>query len=110
MLSPDVVASLQRSTQINSRDEFRKYQRLIDEQQTKLLTLRGLLDFRWAEQPVPLDEVEPATEIVKRFSTGAMSFGSISKEAHDELAGELMPSRTLTKEEYERMMREVEGG
>jgi glutamate synthase (ferredoxin) len=86
MLAPDVVAALQRSTQINSRDEFRKYQRLIDEQQTKLLTLRGLLDFKFAPQPIPLDEVEPAREIVKRFATGAMSYGSISKEAHETLA------------------------
>ncbi len=86
VLSPDVVATLQRSTQINSREEFRKYQRLIDEQHTKLLTLRGLLEFRWAEQPIPVEEVEPATEIVKRFATGAMSYGSISKEAHETLA------------------------
>jgi glutamate synthase (ferredoxin) len=86
MLSPDVVAALQRSTQINSRDEFRRYERLIDEQQTKLLTLRGLLDFKWAEKAIPLDEVEPAKEIVKRFATGAMSYGSISKEAHETLA------------------------
>jgi glutamate synthase domain-containing protein 2/glutamate synthase domain-containing protein 1/glutamate synthase domain-containing protein 3 len=86
VLAPEVVASLQRATQINSREEFRKYQRLIDEQQTKLLTLRGLLDFQWAEQPIPLDEVEPAKEIVKRFATGAMSYGSISKEAHETLA------------------------
>jgi glutamate synthase domain-containing protein 2/glutamate synthase domain-containing protein 1/glutamate synthase domain-containing protein 3 len=92
MLSPDVVSTLQRSTQINSREEFRKYQRLIDEQQTKLLTLRGLLDFNWAEASsgghgaVPLEEVEPAKEIVKRFATGAMSYGSISKEAHETLA------------------------
>jgi len=86
VLAPDVVASLQRATQINSRAEFRKYQQLIDEQQTKLLTLRGLLDFRWAAAPVPLDEVEPAKEIVRRFATGAMSYGSISKEAHETLA------------------------
>jgi glutamate synthase domain-containing protein 2/glutamate synthase domain-containing protein 1/glutamate synthase domain-containing protein 3 len=86
MLAPDVVATLQRSTQINSREEFKKYQRLIDEQQTKLLTLRGLLDFNWADASIPLDEVEPAKEIVKRFATGAMSYGSISKEAHETLA------------------------
>ena len=86
VLSPDVVASLQRSTQINSRAEFKKYQQLIDEQQTKLLTLRGLLDFQWAVQAIPLDEVEPAKEIVRRFATGAMSYGSISKEAHETLA------------------------
>ena len=92
MLSPDVVSTLQRSTQINSRAEFKKYQQLIDEQQTKLLTLRGLLDFNWADASsggqgaIPLDEVEPAKEIVKRFATGAMSYGSISKEAHETLA------------------------
>jgi glutamate synthase domain-containing protein 2/glutamate synthase domain-containing protein 1/glutamate synthase domain-containing protein 3 len=86
VFAPDVVAALQRSTQINSREEFKKYQRLIDEQQAKLLTLRGLLDFKWAGEPVPLEEVEPASEIVKRFATGAMSYGSISKEAHETLA------------------------
>ena len=92
VFAPEVVAALQRSTQINSREEFKKYQRLIDEQQVKLLTLRGLLDFKWADAdaassgPVPLEEVEPATEIVKRFATGAMSYGSISKEAHETLA------------------------
>ena len=71
VLSPDVVATLQRSTQINSREEFKKYQQLIDEQQTKLLTRRGLLDFTVADNSIPLDEVEPATAIVKRFATGA---------------------------------------
>jgi glutamate synthase (ferredoxin) len=86
VLSPDVVATLQRATQINSPEEFRKYQKLIDDQQTKLLTLRGLLDFRTDSTPVPLEEVEPAREIVKRFATGAMSYGSISKEAHETLA------------------------
>ena len=86
VLSPDVVSSLQRSTQVNSRAEFKKYQHLIDEQKTKLLTLRGLLDFQWAAEPIPLDEVEPAKEIVRRFATGAMSYGSISKEAHETLA------------------------
>ena len=59
---------------------------LIDDQQRQLLTLRGLLEFKPAEHPVPLDEVEPAVEIVKRFATGAMSYGSISSEAHETLA------------------------
>ena len=86
MLSPDVVSKLQLATQINSRAEFKKYQQLIDEQQTKLLTLRGLLDFKWADTPISLEDVEPAKEIVKRFATGAMSYGSISKEAHETLA------------------------
>jgi glutamate synthase (ferredoxin) len=86
IFNPDVVSALQRATQINSREEFKKFQRLIDEQQTKLLTLRGLLDFKPAATPIPLVEVEPAKEIVKRFATGAMSYGSISKEAHETLA------------------------
>ncbi len=86
IFNPDVVSSLQRATQINSRDEFKKFQRLIDDQQAKLLTLRGLLEFKAGSSPIPLDEVEPAKEIVKRFATGAMSYGSISKEAHETLA------------------------
>ena len=86
IFSPDVIAKLQHSTQINSREEFRKYCQLIDNQQKQLLTLRGLLEFKFADQPVPLDEVEPAAEIVKRFATGAMSYGSISREAHETLA------------------------
>ncbi len=86
IMNPEVVAKLQHATQINSREEFKAFCRLIDEQNTRLLTLRGLLDFKWAGQSVPLDEVEPAAEIVKRFATGAMSYGSISKEAHETLA------------------------
>ena len=86
VLSPDVVSKLQHATQINSREEFRKYQKLIDDQQTQLLTLRGLLDFNANDPSVPLEEVEPAKEIVRRFATGAMSYGSISKEAHETLA------------------------
>ncbi len=86
IMNPDVVAKLQHATQINSRAEFKNYCKLIDEQQTRLLTLRGLLEFRKDTQPIPLDEVEPAKNIVKRFATGAMSYGSISKEAHETLA------------------------
>ena len=59
---------------------------MIDDQQRQLLTLRGLLEFKPADKPVPLDEVEPADEIVKRFATGAMSYGSISRKAHETLA------------------------
>ncbi len=86
IMNPDVVARLQQATRINSREEFKQFCKLIDEQQTRLLTLRGLLEFRKDTTPVPLDEVEPAKEIVKRFATGAMSYGSISKEAHETLA------------------------
>jgi len=86
IFSPDVIAKLQHSTRLNSREEFRKFCELIDDQQRELLTLRGLLDLKLAPKPIPLDEVEPASEIVKRFATGAMSYGSISREAHETLA------------------------
>jgi glutamate synthase domain-containing protein 2/glutamate synthase domain-containing protein 1/glutamate synthase domain-containing protein 3 len=84
--SPEVVAKLQHATRINSKDEFKRFCDLIDKQEQQLLTLRGLLELRSAAKPIPLDEVEPASEIVKRFATGAMSYGSISKEAHETLA------------------------
>ncbi len=86
IFSPDVIAKLQHSTRLNSREDFRKFCQLIDDQQRRLLTLRGLLDFKWSDQPIPLEEVEPASEIVKRFATGAMSYGSISRKAHETLA------------------------
>ena len=86
MFSPDVVAKLQQATRVNSPEEFRQFCKLIDDQQRRLLTLRGLLEFKSPNKPVPLEEVEPAKNIVKRFATGAMSYGSISKEAHDSLA------------------------
>jgi glutamate synthase (ferredoxin) len=86
LFSPDVVAKLQHSTKVNSREEFKKFSKLIDEQERRLLTLRGLLELKPQQAAIPLDEVEPAKEIVKRFATGAMSYGSISKEAHETLA------------------------
>ena len=78
---------LQHSTRTRQLDVFRQYTRRIDDQAARLMTLRGLLTFaEGVRQPVPLDEVEPVSEIVKRFSTGAMSYGSISQEAHETLA------------------------
>ncbi len=85
MLNPEVVARLQIATRLNSKEDFQQYCKLIDHQEKQLLTLRGLLSFK-PGTPIPLDEVEPAKEIVKRFATGAMSYGSISKEAHETLA------------------------
>ncbi len=70
----------------NSFETFEEYTALIDSQNRQLCTLRGLFEIKNAEEPIPLEEVEPASEIVKRFATGAMSFGSISKEAHETLA------------------------
>jgi glutamate synthase (NADPH/NADH) large chain len=86
MYNPDSVHKLQYSTRTNNYKIFKEYSELINSAGTRLCTLRGLMDFRFAEKPVPLDEVEPAESIMKRFATGAMSFGSISKEAHETLA------------------------
>ncbi len=85
IFNPQTVHLLQHSTQTNDYGLFRKYSKLIDDQTQKALTLRGLLRFRKGA-PVPLEEVEPIESIFKRFATGAMSFGSISWEAHTTLA------------------------
>jgi glutamate synthase (NADPH/NADH) large chain len=82
----ETIAKLQHATRANDAKTYAEYARLLNEQSERLLTLRGLMDFRDAETPIPLEEVEPAKEIVKRFATGAMSFGSISYEAHTTLA------------------------
>ncbi|WJW75679.1 glutamate synthase large subunit [Thiohalobacter sp. IOR34] len=84
--TPETIAKLQHATRANDARTYEEYSRLINEQNERLLTLRGLFELKFADQPVPLDEVEPAREIVKRFATGAMSFGSISWEAHTTLA------------------------
>jgi glutamate synthase (NADPH/NADH) large chain len=83
---PDSVAKLQHAVRANSPDDYKAFADTINDQSERLLTIRGLMSFRMAPHPVPLDEVEPAKEIVKRFATGAMSFGSISREAHTTLA------------------------
>jgi glutamate synthase (NADPH/NADH) large chain len=84
--TPEAVARLQHAVRGNLPAEFHAFTRTINDQSERLLTIRGLMDFRYALTPVPIDEVEPAKEIVKRFATGAMSFGSISREAHTTLA------------------------
>ena len=84
--TPETVASLQHAVRGNLPAEFHAFTRAIDDQSERLLTIRGLMDLKFVPTPVPLDEVEPAKDIVKRFSTGAMSFGSISREAHTTLA------------------------
>ncbi|NOT82215.1 MAG: glutamate synthase subunit alpha, partial [Gallionella sp.] len=86
MWTPDSIAKLQNATRTNNPDTYKEYAKLINEQSTKLKTLRGLFEIKSAGAAVPLDEVEPAKEIVKRFATGAMSLGSISTEAHTTLA------------------------
>jgi glutamate synthase (NADPH/NADH) large chain len=84
--TPDTIAKLQHAVRGNNASTFSEFSKLIDEQSEDLLTLRGLMTFKWADKPIVIDEVEPVTEIVKRFATGAMSFGSISYEAHSTLA------------------------
>jgi glutamate synthase (NADPH/NADH) large chain len=82
----DSVANLQHAVRGRLPEKYRAFADELNEQSRRLLTIRGLLDFRPGRAPVPLDEVEPAASIVRRFSTGAMSFGSISREAHATLA------------------------
>ena len=86
MWTPDSIAKLQHATRSGSFATYREYAALINDQNERMLTLRGLFEFRFAPAPVPIEEVEPAAEIVKRFATGAMSLGSISTEAHTTLA------------------------
>jgi glutamate synthase (ferredoxin) len=86
LLNPQTIGNLQRAVRENRFDSFEAYTELIDKENQQLCTLRGLMELKTAEKPVKLSEVEPASEIVKRFATGAMSFGSISKEAHETLA------------------------
>jgi glutamate synthase domain-containing protein 2/glutamate synthase domain-containing protein 1/glutamate synthase domain-containing protein 3 len=87
MWTPDTIAKLQHATRANSYATYKEYAALINEQGRKHKTLRGLFEFKSGERaPIPIDDVEPAKEIVKRFSTGAMSLGSISTEAHTTLA------------------------
>ncbi len=86
LFNPDTIFRLQHSTRNRRYDIFREYTKLVDDQAEQLMTLRGLFQLRGMRDPVPLEEVEPVSSIVKRFSTGAMSYGSISKEAHETLA------------------------
>ena len=84
--TPETISTLQHATRTNNPDLYADFCRLIDEQNESLLTLRGLMTFKEDADAVPLEEVESAASIVKRFATGAMSFGSISYEAHTNLA------------------------
>jgi glutamate synthase (NADPH/NADH) large chain len=84
--TPTSVAKLQHAVRGNLPDEYRAFAESINDQSERHLTIRGLMRFKYADKPLASDQVEPASEIVKRFSTGAMSFGSISREAHTNLA------------------------
>jgi glutamate synthase (NADPH) large chain len=87
LFDPETVFRLQHSTRSGRYDVFKQYTALVDEQSQRLMTLRGLFRFKRGARPsVPIEDVEPVSSIVKRFSTGAMSYGSISQEAHETLA------------------------
>jgi glutamate synthase (NADPH/NADH) large chain len=86
LFNPETVFKLQHATRAKRYDVFKEYTRLVDDQSKHLATLRGLFQFAGGRQSISIDEVEPVSEILKRFSTGAMSYGSISAEAHETLA------------------------
>jgi glutamate synthase (NADPH/NADH) large chain len=86
LFNPETVFTLQHSTRTQQYDVFKQYTSKVDELSSSAATLRGLFAFRSDREPISIDEVEPVSEIVKRFNTGAMSYGSISAEAHETLA------------------------
>jgi glutamate synthase (ferredoxin) len=86
LFNPRTIHLLQKASRNNDYLTFKEYTRLIDDQSERMATLRGLMKLKLARKPIPIEEVEPVEEIVKRFKTGAMSYGSISKEAHEALA------------------------
>jgi glutamate synthase (ferredoxin) len=86
LFSPETVHKLQYAVRANNYKVFKEYSALVNDQSRRMCTLRGLFDLKFADKPIPLDEVEPVEAILKRFKSGAMSYGSISKEAHETLA------------------------
>ncbi|HWF60359.1 MAG TPA: glutamate synthase large subunit [Nitrospira sp.] len=84
--NPETIYKLQHAGRSNDPKTYAEFAQLVNDESKRRSNLRGLLDFKFVPQPIPIEEVEPAKEIVKRFNTGAMSFGSISKEAHETLA------------------------
>ncbi|PYS64243.1 MAG: hypothetical protein DMF74_07635, partial [Acidobacteria bacterium] len=86
LFNPATIHKLQQACRVNSYDDFKEYSRLIDDETGKLCTLRSLMRLKSNREPIPIAEVEPVESIVQRFKTGAMSYGSISKEAHEALA------------------------
>ncbi len=86
LFNPQTIHYLQQAVRTNNYEMFKRYSGLVDDQTREINTLRGLLDFKLQAEPISIDEVEPIESIVKRFKTGAMSYGSISKEAHETMA------------------------
>lgn len=85
LFDPETVFTLQHSTRTKRYDVFKRYTNRVNDQSVRLMTLRGLFEFK-SQEPISIDEVEPASAIIKRFSTGAMSYGSVSQEVHETLA------------------------
>jgi glutamate synthase (ferredoxin) len=85
MFNPTTISKLQQAVRLNSPESYAAYSKMVNEQSENLMTIRGLFEFNNLD-PISIDEVEPWTEIVKKFKTGAMSYGSISQEAHENLA------------------------
>ena len=85
MFNPTTISKLQQAVRLNSPESYKEYSDMVNNQSKNLMTIRGLFEFNNLD-PIPIDEVEPWTEIVKKFKTGAMSYGSISQEAHENLA------------------------
>jgi glutamate synthase (ferredoxin) len=86
LFNPETVHKLQYACRTGDYQVFKQYSKLVDDQSRRLCTLRGLFDLKFADRPIPIEEVEPVEAIVKRFKSGAMSYGSISQEAHETLA------------------------
>jgi len=86
LFNPTTIHKLQQAVRNNDYQAFKEYSRAVDEQARNLCTLRGLFDLKFAAKPIPLEEVEPIESIMRRFKSGAMSYGSISQEAHETLA------------------------
>ena len=86
MWNPETIALLQHSVRHGGYASYEQYSQLVNDDAARKATLRGLLQLRFADEPIPLEQVEPAAEIVKRFATGAMSLGSLGREAHETLA------------------------
>ena len=86
LFNPETVHRLQHACRTNDFALFQDFSRLVNDQSRNLCTLRGLMELRFGRAPVPIDEVEPVASILRRFKTGAMSYGSISQEAHEALA------------------------
>ncbi len=84
--NPETIYKLQHAGRSNDPKSYAEFAQIVNDESTRRSNLRGLLEFKFTPQPIPIEEVEPAKDIVKRFNTGAMSFGSISKEAHETLA------------------------